>query len=65
MVITVEGYNGSSNKAPFVAASLSSMISMAAGHKTLAVNLIDSSDDNIERLIKLDNELIKAFEEKQ
>ena len=51
MVITVEGYNGSSNKAPFVAASLSSMISMAAGHKTLAVNLIDSSDDNIERIV--------------
>ena len=26
---------------------------------------IEDSDDNIERLIKLDNELIKAFEEKQ
>ena len=26
---------------------------------------IEASDDNIERLIKLDNELIKAFEEKQ
>ena len=26
---------------------------------------IEDSDDNIERLVKLDNELIKAFEEKQ
>ena len=51
MVITIEGYNQKKNNSPFVAAALSSMLSMAAGRKVLAINLIDQDMWNIERIV--------------
>lgn len=50
MIITVQGYNNKKNKANFVATALSAFLAMGTNRKVLAVNLMNSDTNTIERL---------------
>lgn len=51
MVITVEGYGGKRNRSALVASVVAAMSAMKYGEKTLAINLVDSYADSLERLM--------------
>ena len=51
MIVTIQGYNGKKNKSLLAAGLISSMAAMARGTNTLVLQLIDSDEDSLEKVL--------------